>query len=133
MRLRSAGRKVYGFGESKTPEPFVNACSQFTYVEALGVPPAAETAQATEVAPVDVKKLRSDTRLVNMLRSAIESESDDDGWANLGAVGKQVRNQASFDSRNYGYAKLVQLVEAIGLFETRREGQVVKVRDTRKT
>ena len=133
MRLRSAGRKVYGFGESKTPEPFVNACSQFTYVEALGVPPAAENAQATEVAPVDVKKLRSDTRLVNMLRSAIESESDDDGWANLGAVGKQVRNQASFDSRNYGYAKLVQLVEAIGLFETRREGQVVKVRDKRKT
>lgn len=132
MRLRSAGRKVYGFGENKTPEPFVNACSQFTYVEALGAAAVAEDAQAA-VAPMDAKKLRGDTRLVNMLRSAIDSESDDDGWATLSAVGKQVRNQASFDSRNYGYGKLVQLVEAIGLFETRRDGQVVRVRDKRKS
>lgn len=130
MRLRSAGLKVYGFGEAKTPEPFVNACSQFTYIEALAAAAVAESASA---APTNSKKLRSDTRLVNMLRSAIESESDDDGWANLGAVGKQVRNQASFDSRNYGYGKLVQLIEAIGLFETRREGQVVWARDKRKS
>ena len=52
--------------------------------------------------------------------------------ATLAAVGKQVRNQASFDPRNYGYAKLVSLIEAIGLFETRRKGQVVEVRDKRK-
>lgn len=129
MRLRSAGHKVYGFGESKTPEPFVNACSQFTYVEALGT---AAVAESPRTAPMDGKKLRSDTRLVNMLRSAIESESDDDGWATLSAIGKQVRNQASFDSRNYGYGKLVQLIEAIGLFETRREGQVIWARDKRK-
>ena len=132
MRLRSAGHKVYGFGEAKTPEPFVNACSQFNYLEALGAPAAESSAGDAAVRPVDPKKLRGDTRLVNMLRSAIDAESDDDGWANLGAVGKQVRNQASFDSRNYGYGKLVQLIDAIGLFETRREGQVVKVRDRRK-
>lgn len=132
MRLRSAGRKVYGFGESKTPEPFVNACSQFTYVEGLGAEVAQSDAREAVLAPVDPKKLKGDTRLVNMLRSAVDAESDDDGWANLGAVGKQVRNQASFDSRNYGYGKLVQLIDAIGLFETRRDGQVVKVRDKRK-
>jgi len=138
MRIRSAGLKVYGFGESKTPEPFVAACSQFTYLEALGARAnAAAPEQAAEVTvkPVDGKKLRGDARLVNMLRSAIESEAgddDDDGWANLGAVGKQVRNQASFDPRNYGYAKLVTLIEAIGLFETRRRGQVVEVRDKRR-
>lgn len=136
MRIRSAGLRVYGFGEAKTPEPFVAACSQFIYLEALGA--AARDASATEqpaVQPVDGKKLRGDTRLVNMLRSAIESEADDDdedGWVNLAAVGKQVRNQASFDPRNYGYAKLVSLIEAVGLFETKRQGQVVKVRDKRK-
>jgi hypothetical protein len=30
MRILTDGLKVYGFGEHKTPEPFVNACSQFT-------------------------------------------------------------------------------------------------------
>ena len=135
MRIRSAGLRVYGFGEAKTPEPFVAACSQFIYLEALGVAQNASASEPAAVQPLDGKKLRGDTRLVNMLRSAIESEADDeddDGWANLGAVGKQVRNQASFDPRNYGYAKLVTLIEAIGLFETKRQGQVVKVRDKRK-
>ena len=135
MRIRSAGLRVYGFGEAKTPEPFVAACSQFTYLEALGARQQNTTAAEPEaLKPVDGRKLRGDTRLVNMLRSAIDSENDEDdeGWANLGAVGKQVRNQASFDPRNYGYAKLVSLIEAIGLFETRRKGQVVEVRDKRK-
>lgn len=132
MRLRSAGKKVYGFGEAKTPDPFVNACSQFTYLEALGSETVSSSPQQAALEPVDSKKLRGDTRLVNMLRSAINSEADEDGWANLSAVGNQVRNQASFDSRNYGYGKLVGLVEAIGLFETKRDGQVVRVRDRRK-
>ena len=35
MRILTEGLKVYGFGQRKTPEPFVNACSQFTYVEGL--------------------------------------------------------------------------------------------------
>ena len=135
MRIRSAGLRVYGFGEAKTPEPFVNACSQFTYLEALGAAQNANTSEQPEMQPVDGKKLRGDTRLVNMLRSAIESEADDDdddGWVNLAAVGKQVRNQASFDPRNFGYAKLVSLIEAIGLFETRRVAQAVEVRGKRK-
>ena len=126
---------MYGFGEEKTPEPFVAACSQFTYLEALGAPHDANAAAPAAPKAVDGRKLRGDTRLVNMLRSAIESEAndeDDEGWATLAAVGKQVRNQASFDPRNYGYAKLVSLIEAIGLFETRRKGQVVEVRDKRK-
>ena len=42
MRLLTDGVKVYGFGEKKTPEPFVNACSKFTYLEALGQGHAAD-------------------------------------------------------------------------------------------
>ncbi len=33
MRLLANGLIVYGFGEKKTPLPFVNACSQFIYIE----------------------------------------------------------------------------------------------------
>lgn len=36
MHLRSKGAAVYGFGAAQTPRPFVNACSRFLYLEALG-------------------------------------------------------------------------------------------------
>ena len=35
MRILSNGITVYGFGEKKTPMPFVKACSQFIYTENL--------------------------------------------------------------------------------------------------
>lgn len=130
MRLLTEGVKVYGFGEKKTPDPFVNACSKFTYIEALGQPTSAEPTAATT--PKTAKELRGDTRLVQMLRSAVDSASGDDGWSHLGAVGSQVSNQASFDSRNYGYRKLSDLIEATGLFEVKRDNQVVWIRDQPK-
>ena len=127
MRLLTDGVKVYGFGEQKTPKPFVNACSKFTYIEALGAP--ADNGKAEATAKKTAKELRGDTRLVQMLRSAVESGSGDDGWANLSVVGSQISNQASFDPRNYGYGKLSDLVKASGLFEIKQEGKLVLVRD----
>lgn len=128
MRLLTDGVKVYGFGEKKTPAPFVNACSKFTYLEALLQPTGEAPAPATR--PRSAAELRGDTRLVQMLRSAVDSASGDDGWAHLGAVGHQISNQASFDSRNYGYRKLSDLIEASDLFEVKRADQIVWVRST---
>ena len=34
-RLREEGLTVYGFGEEKTPDPFVSACDRFIYTEIL--------------------------------------------------------------------------------------------------
>lgn len=133
MRILADGLKVYGFGEQKTPEPFVNACSQFTYVEGLGEQTAETPEQQPTLRPVESAKLRGDARLVRMLRNAVDAASDDDGWAHLGSVGSQIANQASFDPRNYGYRKLSDLIEATGLFEVRRRNQVVFVRDKRKS
>jgi uncharacterized LabA/DUF88 family protein len=129
MRILADGLKVYGFGQRKTPEPFVNACSLFTYVEGLGQSPT--SLEAIVEAPADPKKLRGNTRLVLLVRNAVEAASGDDGWANLAAVGSQIGNQASLDSRNYGYRKLSDLIEAIGLFDLKRENQKLLVRDKR--
>lgn len=129
MRILADGLKVYGFGQRKTPEPFVNACSLFTYVEGLGQSPT--SLEAMVEAPADPKKLRGNTRLVLLMRNAVEAASGDDGWANLAAVGSQIGNQASLDSRNYGYRKLSDLIEAIGLFDLKRENQKLLVRDKR--
>ncbi|MEP6760898.1 MAG: NYN domain-containing protein [Sporichthyaceae bacterium] len=131
MRIIADGAKVYGFGQKHAPEPFVSACSQFTYVEGLiGV---SVTADEPQHKAADAKRLRSDTRLVLLLRNAVAAASGDGGWANLAHVGNQVRNQASFDERNYGYRKLVDLVDATELFEIKRENQAVLVKDKRKT
>ncbi|GGH53157.1 hypothetical protein GCM10010975_08500 [Comamonas phosphati] len=50
MHLRFKGAAVYGFGAAQTPKPFVNACSRFLYLEALGedavLEPGAENAAA---------------------------------------------------------------------------------------
>ncbi len=129
MRILTEGLKVYGFGQRKTPEPFVNACSQFTYVEGL----VQESDGADEPSPslkrMGSEALRGDTRLVQMLRSAVDAATDADGWAHLGEVGNQIGNQASFDPRNYGYRKLSDLVDATDLYEIKRDGQIVLVRD----
>jgi hypothetical protein len=129
MRILTDGVTVYGFGEQKTPEPFVNACSQFTYLEGL-VQPSAMLDEP--VLRADAKQLRGNTRLVHMLRSAVDAASGDDGWAHLSQVRNQIGNQASFDSRNYGYGKFLDLIETTELFEVKRQDLNVLIRDKRK-
>ena len=106
-RIREQGLTVYGFGERKTPTAFVAACDKFVYTENLGEP--AKQAPASKQSG----SIKRDRKLDALLREAVESASDDDGWAHLGAVGSNlVRLASDFDSRSYGYRKLKDLVDA---------------------
>lgn len=132
MRIRTNGLKVFGFGEMKTPQPFINACSKFLFLESLGTEPAAESEQPEEAKPEKktAKELKGDTRLVTLLRNAVEAASDEDGWAALGGVGSHItKSSPAFDARNYGYRKLSELVTAIELFELRKEQNHLYLRD----
>ena len=129
-RLRESGVTVYGFGERKTPAPFVAACDRFLYVDVLSSTAEPETPSPATVERPTAKELRGDARLMNLLRKAIESGSDDEGWASLSTVGSHIAKQApDFDPRNWRYAKLVDLVTAIGSFDVQREGKVIRVRE----
>jgi uncharacterized LabA/DUF88 family protein len=137
-RLRESGLTVYGFGERKTPKPFVAACDKFIYIENLTFNVDADTDEAIDgdeetdqgdnagsvakpVKRATAAQLKGDASLANMLRNAVEAASDDDGWAALSSVGAILTKQRpDFDSRNYGYAKLSDLVEATTLFEMDR-------------
>jgi uncharacterized LabA/DUF88 family protein len=125
-RLRESGLTVYGFGERKTPKPFVAACDKFIYIENLRFAddPAADTeVKPARHAPATAAQLKADTALVSLLRNAVEAASDDDGWAPLSAVGNIITNQRpDFDSRSYGYAKLSDLIKATTLFTVERRG-----------
>lgn len=130
-RIRESGRRVYGFGEMKTPRPFVSACDRFIYTEVFAKKP--EGLQEATLIPKAAKELRCDTALLNLIRSSIDACSDESGWSHLGPVGTFIIKTANdFDPRNYGFTKLSELIQAIGLFEVERRETRVYVRDNRK-
>ena len=116
-RIRESGLIVYGFGERKTPDPFVAACDKFIYTDILVAKPGGEQ----PLKPRTAAQLKQDAGLVNLLRNALEAASDDDGWAALGGVGSIITKQRpDFDARSYGYSKLSELITATTLFEIDR-------------
>lgn len=130
QRLREGGMTVYGFGERKTPDAFVQACNKFVYTEVLRsetppVPPP-KPAKATKKAAKPGKKSVSiaeptattladagggEAFPLQLIRQAIEEASDDQGWAFLGTVGSYlVKIRPDFDPRLYGKKKLSDLL-----------------------
>jgi len=127
-RIREAGKRVYGFGEKKTPQAFVAACDRFIFTEIF---------VETDKAQIDKKqapdKLRQDTKLVKLFRDAIDASSNEEGWANLGPVGSNlIKNAPEFDPRNYGYSKLSDLAIAIGLFDAKKDQSHLLLRNKSK-
>ncbi|WP_326550208.1 NYN domain-containing protein [Micromonospora sp. NBC_01813] len=140
-RLRESGLTVYGFGERKTPKPFVAACDKFVYTENLNYTgdPSPGDITPTRATPT-IAPPKNDTALVALLRNAVEAASDDDGWASLSSVGNIILKQRpDFDPRSYGYGKLSDLVTATTLFDTERRNPgggkpgVIYVRDKRQS
>lgn len=92
---------------------------------------AASEAATTPDTRKSSKELARDTKLVSLIRSAIEALSDEDGFAHMGEVKKHiVKNFSAFDSRNYGYTKFSDLIKTIGLFEVDTQNQ--RIKDKRK-
>ena len=133
MRILESGFPVYGFGEKKTPQPFVHACSQFIYTENLESESEEESGSTDRVTKKARNKLRRDTALVKLLRTAVDQSAEDDGWAHLSRVGHYISNNSSFSPVNYGYKKLSDLIRVSELFqvEMRNNGTAMYVKDGR--
>lgn len=134
LRILESGLPVYGFGERKTPRPFVDACSPFIYTENLLPDDKTETNTLPQIPEKKVRNtLRGDTALVRLLRTAVEQTSEDDGWAHMSRVGHYISNNSSFSAVNYGYKKLGDLIRATELFDIElRNGTAMYIRDSRK-
>jgi uncharacterized protein (TIGR00288 family) len=133
MHLRERGVQVYGYGERKTPEPFVNACTRFVRADKLVA--AVEADQGERPNPPTrptTNELKGDTGLIHLLRKAVRAAADESGWASVQRARAHIGNQSSFDPRNYGHASMSSLYKATDLFEMRDEGKPqVCVRDKR--
>lgn len=73
-RIRESGREVLGFGEKKTPKPFIKSCDKFIYVEILGQPapaPAPVSAPAQTAAAVPAAKAATPKKPRKNIRGAM--------------------------------------------------------------
>ncbi len=113
-RILSEGKSVIGFGQRKTPSVFVNACSTFLFLDE-------EDKTKSKESTVISNDIKSNTKLVKLLRNAIITTKEENGWSKLSRVGTLITNHVSFDSRNYGYSRLSDLIAAINIFELKRD------------
>ena len=154
-RIREEGLEVYGFGEQKTPKPFVSACDKFTYTELLrndseptGAQAAANGAPAESPASSENKtaaqpapgKVKPQKVPVDFIAKVIDDNSDEDGWCNLGVLGSNIgKLRSDFDARLYGFKKLSELIKAhknrfeIQVLTSTANSQALAVRNLKPT
>jgi hypothetical protein len=123
-RLRESGRTVYGLGLRKTPASLVAAVDRFVYLELLGERSAegepTEESQASEPAPLP--------NLQSIVTKAVNRAAADDGWANLGGLGSQLRAvYPAFDPRLYGFDRLLTLVQEQSFLTVDVNGSATRV------
>lgn len=120
-RLREEGLTVYGFGEEKTPRPFVAACDKFIYIELLredAVVVVPEEPSADPAALIDVSKPaapespKRPKAPIGFIIKILDDIADEDGWVQLGALGTNITKlRPEFDPRTHGYKKLSDLIK----------------------
>jgi len=122
-RIREKGIFVMGIGERKTPKSFTNACDLFVFTENLASPVANSSgkAKSSEAGP----KALPVTDALPVLRRAFDLCVQENGWANLGALGSSLRKlDPSFDHRTYGCSSLKALItKSSSSIQTREEKQ----------
>ena len=125
MRIRQNGLPVYGFGTSRTPEGFREACSRFIDLS------AAEQSVSEPDEPVAAAPVVGET-LVKLLGDAWKaSKRDESGYASLSEVGRRASARSSFDARSFGFQRLADLVQSLAQFQTERRGEELFVKRVR--
>ncbi|MFZ4105379.1 NYN domain-containing protein [Flavobacterium sp.] len=124
-RLREAGMKVIGIGEKKTLTPFITACDKFIYIEILKKPDLDLPPDAKNKKPSNNSKTQTnnnaiskiDPKIIKLFADSIDDLEDENGWAFLGELGNlMLKKKPDFDSRNYGYPKMLALIKSMNQF-----------------
>jgi uncharacterized LabA/DUF88 family protein len=122
-RLREAGMKVIGIGEKKTLTPFITACDKFIYIEilkptAMPLEDQSSTNSTPQKSPETQPLNKVDPGIIRLFSDSITDLADEDGWAYLGDLGSlMMKKKPDFDSRNYGFSKLLPLIKSTNRFE----------------
>lgn len=122
-RLREAGMKVIGFGEKKTPKPFIAACDKFIYLEILKSENKEENNKTKPVKPTSKTKTKPtgskvDKDTIRILTESVNDLADETEWTFLANLGNYIlKKKPDFDPRLYGFQKLLPLIKDTKKFE----------------
>ncbi len=120
-RLREAGMKVIGFGENKTPKPFISACDKFIYLEILKNVLVKSNRRETPTLKSKNKSQplsKIDAEIIKLIIESVNDLADESGWTFLGSLGSYIlKKKPDFDPRNYGFPKLLPLIKDINKFD----------------
>lgn len=149
-RIREEGFFVMGIGQKKTPKSFVNACDLFIYTENLAPQRReskprpergrgrgrassrkAEPQEQPQEQPLEQlqeqpqqQALYAGSDPMPLLREAYEMVVQENGWANLGPMGKALLQlDPGFDPRSFGQRQLSSLIKSLPDFEIRRSDE----------
>ncbi|MFO8022522.1 MAG: NYN domain-containing protein [Perlabentimonas sp.] len=132
-RLREAGMTVIGFGERKTPKPFISACDKFIYLEILKkleeeVPHIEKPTKKGKQKDEPLSKVDDET--IKLIINSVNDLADENGWTFLANLGNFIiKKKPEFDPRNYGFPKLLPLIKYLNKFDIdERETGVNNVR-----
>ncbi|MFG5383930.1 NYN domain-containing protein [Yoonia sp. R2-816] len=131
-RLREDGVEVIGIGEGKAPVSLRNVCNRFILIENIVGQDTPDTPpkKAAKTATTETTKRQPPSKVVPMVIKAMDSIDLEGEWFKLGQLGQYItRANPDFDPRTYGSAKLSDLLEKTGRFETRKgQGNHLEVR-----
>ena len=110
------------------PAPASNKIGAVGDIAALPVAGKDKATSLTEITVVDAPPVEAPTREPlprSLLAQAIETASDEQGWAHLGQVGSYLNKlRPDFDPRLHGHRKLSDLIRAYPkLFELQERGE----------
>ncbi|MCY4582513.1 MAG: NYN domain-containing protein [Chloroflexi bacterium] len=123
IRIREAGMFVMGIGRSTTPKPFVAACEVFAQTDSFvsaNKPPQSKASKHNVATKSPTKKPQpvaqraaTDEWVETVTQAIANATKPPDGWANLAAVGAQIRQlDPTFNCKDYGYRQLGLLIKS---------------------
>lgn len=123
-RLREAGMKVIGIGEKKTLNAFITACDKFIYIEILKPQTSHQEESTTKKVSKKTVAIKNEPlsqmnpRIIKLFSDSINDLADENGWTFLGDLGNlMLKKKPDFDSRNYGFPKLLPLIKSMDSIE----------------
>ena len=119
-RLRAEGKNVIGFGDKKTPSSFRQSCSTFLFFNQQQTGSKAQPPSVPKERK-SAKELKGNTKLMNTIRESIRETENEEGWAKLALIGSRMSAKASLNAAQFGYKKLIDLIQQIDKFETRKD------------
>lgn len=159
MRIVESGLDVIGMGEEKTAVSFVNACSEFRYLEYLGSGDKEDEGDDEDeddsregggspgkkssgnAAAREAKTVNAPKNVIATIKAAITENADDDGWTHIGPVGSALKSRyPDFDPRRYGsgskqlsaFFKLLGEFEVIARGTDSKKAYYIKIREDMK-